>query len=417
VVSSVPVNRPEDELLLCCARTTRSPEAAARIRALIQEDMDWEYLLRTAHRHGMAPLLCWHIDATCPKAVPLNALDRLRSHFRTNSLRNLFLTGELLRILNVFGTQGISAIPYKGPALATSIYGNLALREFSDLDILVHQYDVPKAKEVLASIGYQADYRLSPQQEAAFLRSECEHPFTRGDGRVVVELHWGIVEKHFFSFDAERLWERLHLIPLGGDTVLNLSLEDMLLILCVHGARHAWERLGWICDVAEVVRACQDISWERVMTRASKLGGERMLLLGLFLASDLLGATIPERVSERVRTDPTVKTLAKRTREQLFRETDCPPGFLEGYKGAPAFHVLHLGVRERWRDKIRYCVLKTLTLRGEDWELLPPLPKFLFPFYYVLRLIRLTGKYGPKMLKRFLRLEELRKRLPRVPTR
>jgi len=373
-----------------------------RIEALLQEDIDWEYLLRMAHRHKVAPLLYWHLDATCPEAVPENAFGRLRAHFRANSLRNLFLTKELLGIVNIFGAHGIPVVPYKGPALAASVYGNLMLREFNDLDVLVHRHDVPKAKELLASMGYQARYQLSHAQEAAFLRSQCEHPFKRKDGKSVVELHWEITDRHFFSFDTERLWSRLNRIPLGDDIVLNLSPEDMLLILCVHGSKHAWERLGWICDVAELVRVHQDMEWERIMAQASALGGQRMLLLGLFLAGDLLGTVLPGKVSQVVRTEPTAKALAKQLREQLFQETDYPAGFPQVHKGeAPAFHTLHLKARERLRDKIRYCVRKATTLSGEDWELLP-LPKFLFPLYYVLRPIRLTKKYGPEILKRFL---------------
>jgi hypothetical protein len=317
-------------------------------------------------------------------------------------LRNLFLTGELLRVLNALEAREIPAIPYKGPALAASVYGNLALREFHDLDILVHRHDVPKAKEVLASIGYQARYRLTSTQEAAFLRSQHEHPFVRHDGKSVVELHWGIAERHFFPLDTERLWERLDRIPLGDDTVLNLSSEDMLLILCVHGATHAWERLEWICDVAELIRVRQeDIGWEQLMAQANVLGGERMLLLGLFLAREFLGATLPEKVSQRVRADPKVKALAEQIREQLFREIKRPAEFLEGYEGATTAFHLYLKLRERLPDKIRYCVRAVTALGGEDWELLP-LPRFLFPFYYVLRTIRLTGKYGPKILKRLL---------------
>jgi len=349
----------------------------------------------------MAPLLYWHLDATCSDAVPANVFDHLRDHFRANSSRNLFLTGELLRLLNAFEAQEIPAVPYKGPALAAFVYGNLALRKFNDLDILVHPRDVPKAKKALASMGYQAQYRLSRAQEAAFLRSQREQSFRRDDEKSIVDLHWGFAERHFLPLDAERLWERLNPIPLGGNVVSNLSPEDILLILCAHGSKHVWERLKWICDVAQLIRVCQEeLGWEQVMARARALGSERMLLLGLFLASDLLGAALPESVSQRVRADPTVKALAERTREQLFRETDRSANlFLEGREGAPAFHTLHLKVRERLRDKIRYGLRKATTLTGEDWELLT-LPKVLFPFYYVLRTVRLTGKYGRRILKR-----------------
>src|SRR4051794_19840981 len=107
------VSRPEDELLLCCARTNRTPEVAARIGALLREGMDWEYLIPTAHVHGRAPLLYCPLDATYPKAVPENAFDPLRDHFSDNILRTLSLTGKLPKILKAFGAQGIPAVPYK----------------------------------------------------------------------------------------------------------------------------------------------------------------------------------------------------------------------------------------------------------------------------------------------------------------
>src|SRR5919107_4261284 len=102
MLSPVRVSRPEAELLLCCAHTIRSPEVADRIRALVHESMDWQYLLRMAHRHGLAALLYWHLDAACPEAVPKEHFTHLREYFHTNNLDNLFLAGELLRILKSF---------------------------------------------------------------------------------------------------------------------------------------------------------------------------------------------------------------------------------------------------------------------------------------------------------------------------
>jgi hypothetical protein len=392
----VPLERPETELLLRCARVSKSQETAARIEELVQESMDWEYLLRTARRHRVAPLLYWHLDATCPEALPESVLDRLRDHFRANNLRNLFLTGELLRILSVLEACGIPAIPYKGPALAASLYGNLALREFSDLDILVPQRYVPRAKETLASLEYRPQYQLTRAQEAALLRSESECGFTRDDGKSVVELHWGIIDRRFsFPLDPACLWSRLERNSLGGKTVPAFSPEDMLLILCAHGSKHLWKRLGWICDVAQLVHVHENLRWDQVMVRARALGAERMLLLGLFLASDLLGTALPEEVSRRVRADPTVKVLAGRIRERLFWEAGDQTALLEG----SYFRPLYLKMRERWLDKIRYCIRTVTTQSVEDLELLP-LPKSLFSLYYVLRSIRLTGKYGRRLLGR-----------------
>jgi hypothetical protein len=86
------------------------------------------------------------LNTTCPEAVPKANLAQLRNYFHANAQRNLFLTQELLKLLTLFKTNGISAIPYKGPVLAVAVYGNLALRQFGDLDILVHKRDVLRAK-------------------------------------------------------------------------------------------------------------------------------------------------------------------------------------------------------------------------------------------------------------------------------
>jgi hypothetical protein len=49
--------RPEHELLIRSARVSVDSETAARIRALVQGDLDWAYLLKAANGHGTQPLL------------------------------------------------------------------------------------------------------------------------------------------------------------------------------------------------------------------------------------------------------------------------------------------------------------------------------------------------------------------------
>src|SRR5262245_35749716 len=149
------VVRPEAELVLCCARTCMDPENAARISALVRRDIDWDYLLRIANEHGITPLLYTHLNATCREAVPNRNLDELRNHFHDNSRHNLFLTGELLNLLRLFETHQIPAIAFKGPVLAAAVYGNLALRQFSDLDLMIHKQQVAKTRGLLVSRGYR----------------------------------------------------------------------------------------------------------------------------------------------------------------------------------------------------------------------------------------------------------------------
>src|SRR5882724_4783053 len=402
--ASVASSQPEVDLLLCCTRTCVDAESAERIRTLLREDIDWVYLSGIALLHGTTPLLYRSLHTTCPEAVPKAILDPLQDHFHTNASRNVFLAGELLKLLSLLEAHRIPAIPYKGPVLAASAYGDLTLRQFYDLDILVHKRDILTAKELFIAQGYWPSLQMTSAQEAAYLQSHHDYKLVRGDDAVVVELQWEVTQAFFsFPLDFDHLWERREQVTLAGTTVLNLAPEDLLLVLCVHGSKHLWRRLGWICDVAELIRARPRMNWRRVLEQAHALGGKRMLLLGLALANDLLGAVLPEAILQSIRADHSVTALAAWVKGRLFPPVGDPSGLLEE---RPALDlqdespVLYFRMRERWRDQVAVCVHygpdylhRVITPNKRDWALLS-LPSWLSGLYYLLRPLRLIGAYG-----------------------
>lgn len=358
--------RYEDDLLLCCARASIDADSKARIQNLLRREIDWPYLMDTASTHGVKPILCQNLATHCPESVPTLILTQLRRYIQAHAFNNLFITRELIRLLGLLEKSGISAIPWKGPVLAATAYGNIALRQFGDLDLLVRESDAQRARELLLSLGYHLMNELSgSHEEEAFhnARKVCE--LVREDGRVLVELHWAITSQTFpFRLDPTSLWERVESIALEGTPVRNLSPEDLLLVLCVHGAKHHWGRLMWISDIAEMLRTyTQRIDWDRLMQRADGLGGVRMLLLGLLLAHDLLGAKLPDEIRQRTRSDSTLAHLAAEVQSGLF--TGGPLMAVE----RPAFYV---ALRERAQDRMRcrlYLAYRMLAPRAQAWAL------------------------------------------------
>jgi hypothetical protein len=307
------------------------------------------------------------------------------------------LTAELLGLLHLFETHQIPVIPFKGPVLAASIYGNLALRQFLDLDLIVHKQHVAKARELLISHGYRPQFELNENQEAAFVRSYSAENFERDDGEAVVDLHWTMTSRDFgFPLEPERLWERPEAISLGGKEVHTLSPENLLLILCVHGGKHGWERLGWICDIAELIRSRNAMDWRAVMDQARALKSERMLFLGLYLACDLLEATLPQEIRASADADPAVRSLTTQVRERLFSQ--AAPGIFEKWR-------FQVRIRDRLRDGCRYCLGLVMTPTGLELALIR-LPASLYPLYYVLRPMRLALKHGGKLIKQGARSGE-----------
>jgi hypothetical protein len=386
----ISAERPENELLICVARPVREIAQRERVRLLLRSDLDWGYLTAMAHRHSVIPLLYYHVNDVYPEAVPSQVLSQLRHRNDENTRQSLFLTGELLKLMDLLEAQGVHAIPFKGPTLALCAYGDIGLRQFGDLDILVHKGDVFKVKELLASEGFKPTPELTSAQEGALLRFDCAYNFGN-DKNVLFDVHWNFAAPYFsFEFDVDRLWERLEPITISGRQLPGLSPEDLLLALCLHGSTHFWERLGWISDIAGVIGRRPDIDWQLLLNNATRDGSKRMLSLGLFLASELLAAPLPPEVLRTVQADAMMMTLAEQVKQRLFAEEVPISGILDGA-------LLQLKMRERKRDRFRSGLRLAATPRVYDWMLLP-LPGWLFFLYYLLRPLRLTGKYGLKLL-------------------
>lgn len=341
--------RPDLEILLYCAHARVKTEKTDRIKYLIEQGIDWQLLIQRANYHKVLPLLYTNLKAICPKAIPEPALHTLHESFRITAQRNMLLVGELVRVLTCLSEHNIAAVPYKGPVLAHLLYGNIALRPSSDLDILVLQQDVLKTKELLISLGYRPKVTMTYAEEIAYLGSKTEHTydFFHPDKGTTIELHWRVEPKYSAVIEPEHFWHKLELTTFAGTTIANLPLEDWLPILCVHASRHIWERLMWLCDIATILEVCPEINWQRMMQQADQLGYKRILLVGLCLAHRLLEADLSPEIMQEIAVDRQVDLLTSRICSNFFQGIDTDEGFL----GSTSYHIQ---VRERFQDKALY---------------------------------------------------------------
>ena len=375
----------ERELLLCCARTEVSAPVAARLRELAgSSEVEWDYLFNLARRHAVIPLLYLQLAHEGADLVPRAFLAKLKRQYQENYARNIILTDELCRLIELFRENGIDAIPYKGPALALFAYGDLGLRRFVDLDVIVKKSDVPRARDLLFQEGYSLTSSLAPAQQDLLLRTQHNLQFARDQRRVLLELHWEVAPHLFASSVQENeLWQNLTTISINDCEANALTAEDLLFSLCVHGSRHLWERLGWICDVAEII-ARHELDWGALLQRAAATDSERMLLLGLYLAQKLLQANLPSAVQQRCAADARLESLAGNIIEHLFNgPAHVPATSREIFK-------YNLRVRKSLTARARYLVHM---LRPTDSDVgSHPVPAHFAFTYYLTRPFRLFFK-------------------------
>jgi hypothetical protein len=245
-----------------------------------------------------------------------------------------------------------------------------------------------RARDVLLAEGYAPWPALTDAQQTLLLRTQCNLPFTRERNRLVVELHWSVSAPRFARpFDGEAFWARLEDGHLEGTPVNRPAAEDTLLALCVHGTKHLWERLAWISDVAELIDQRRDLKWAELIAAARATGSERMLLLGVRLATELLGARPPAEVVREVEANKAVNSLTASVISRLFTPELLPSG-LSGY------FRFQLQARRRLRDKLSYLGF-TVTPTEEDMARLA-LPAPLSFVYYLLRPARMLATGGPR---------------------
>jgi hypothetical protein len=385
---------PEIDLLLSCCRTQIDSSTEDRIRLLLQQGIDWTYVNQISALHRVMPILYWNLKSTCPELVPGVVLSQLQNHYEANALLNLILSKELVRLLNRFDECGIPAIPFKGPILASSLYSNIALRQFGDLDILINSKDKMQARELLVTDQYQLESDYGWQQT-------FDH---RHEPLIQVDLHWQLTPSKFpFKFhDFETLWNRCSLSNLCGETVITFSSNDLLIILAVQVARGGFEDkpfLAQICDLSQLISSTNNLEWEKILHDVTDLGLGRPFFLGLLLVSNLLKTHMPTQVEElikqRIKIDPFISYYCLHIQERLFSKNRTPfiissalqRRFL---RDSPTEKLHYFGLL--W-DCLAVIAVLVTSISEQDRKFLP-LPSFFSFLYLLIRPIRLLMKYS-----------------------
>ena len=348
-------DRTTPNLLLLClspdSEQSANSQIAQQIIALADKQTNWSALIELAQTHRVMPLLYHRLSTVCPTKVPDNILAGLRGDCQQIAIRNLAMTAELHRLLKLMETQGVETLPYKGPVLTQSLYQRLDLRQFGDLDIIIRPEDMPSVERLLIDEGYWPYFGKQTAAElSAYMKAKTEHTydFYHKNKKIFLEVHWRFWPPFFSSVNPRQIWARRASTTLAGTKISTFLMEDYLIVLCMHGSRHMWERLAWLCDIALLVERFPHLDWQQSLKTAEQWGAKRMLLLGLYLAQEWLAADLPAEVVAQISADSAIAQLAAAVKTQMFSSAETPTRFM----AATRYQVK---VRERWQDKAVYA--------------------------------------------------------------
>lgn len=343
-------------VLLECA----SPKFdSRRLAAILRGKLDWPVLTALAEEQGVIGLLAERIREFDEPCVPREVLLKLKEKRRAQVLFSMSLNAELFRLLEKLSAANLEALVVKGPVLSARAYADPVVRRYEDLDLLVRHKDILRFTELLMAEGYEPRVSISEIQAG---KVPGEYLFKWPGTVRRIELHTERTLRYFpLALPIEKLFARRVVQSIDARPVPALAAEDELVLVCVHHAKHFWEQLMWIADVAALVTRQEELAWSRALSTARELGAERMLILGLRLAEKALRVEVPKEMERLVRADRTAERLAGDIIEWL-------PSASGARRGVIARALFRTRMRGGLFSGAAYLLRLTLSPTEEDWR-------------------------------------------------
>lgn len=293
----------EDQLLIQCSRVKLDDEAITAASNLLQQELDWDYILEASIKHGVSPLFYYGLNQVSQvialdQFVPAGVMARLQKLYKGNQSRNRRLFRVIGDVFKAFDRVGIQAMGLKDVHLTRLVYPDIGLRPMGDIDILIHREDYDKVAACLADLGFVP----LPDPNIPFtLKYAWAHHFHREADNIWLDVQWNVLQKEWdtyqegnFDFEIERMWRGAAPMTVDDYHILAPAPEDVLFHLCLHLEGHAYAELILFCDIVELLRYhdCQ-LDWRYFVGISKKYRVESSVYYVLSLVQHLFKVSLP----------------------------------------------------------------------------------------------------------------------------
>lgn len=389
-----------EKLIAYAAKDDGSIGKKEGILKLLDSSIDWQKLVSISEANGVDSIIYRSLKDVGNGKVPDEVLDKLKDLHTLKVAGSLVFTHGLTQIIESLNQLGIKNIVLKGPFLAEKVYADPNLRHYADLDILIQEEDVEKARSALNKLGY---WQHEKNWKLFLDEGRTQYHFYK-KGMIPVELHWELVNNRNYPFLSEyfreNIWKNVESVELAEENTWALSPEILLTYLCIHlSVHHKFYKLMWYKDIDQLIRSENEVDWKNFVASAKKYRFATYCYYPLVLTKELFDTHIPEEVLDNLR--PQFKLA--RMFEYLLKRENLLDGTRRGRRLTEQFWRV---LRDRPDESLK--ALRRRVFPRVEWYIhyYPFLPRareaYYYPFYPLLMVLRLARRPGarPNLVRR-----------------
>jgi hypothetical protein len=272
------------------SRASLTEDVVVELDAKLRTAPDWNALLTIAANWDLEPVVLSNLRRYFASAIPSALSSKIEA--RAREVRALAVGRSLVAaaIASDLERAAIQVIVLKGPAVSLHVYGDIALRSYSDIDLLVTRRDLTRSRDFLLQRGYRRDYDSTIEHQLV----RDGHALEFSNGRDKVELHTTLFPRHLrFALPTQDLMRESVVVPMDNHHIRTLSKRHLALYLCAHAAKHRWAQVRWVADIAWLLEQFSAQEAEDLIILSKKTHTQRLLALSLARVQSRFGIAVP----------------------------------------------------------------------------------------------------------------------------
>jgi len=225
--------------------------------------------------------------------------------YYNNLKRNTLVLGQIKEAQNALREKGAGFILLKGTSLISTVYKDLGIRAFADIDILVKEKDLSILKDAFKQLGYT----LMKEEKVGLLEEfGAGELLFRKNGFPHFDVHWNLSFyerfRNIISFDNDKIWSESVRVRFDDTDFTILSPETQILYIAAHLAlAHLfWNyKLVGFFDIASLIKSyINHINWDKLIKDATDVRIKVPVYYVLKFTQQLFDVSLPYGVLKRL---------------------------------------------------------------------------------------------------------------------